>query len=91
MHGCRHKFRSRVGKEVLLKAVVHAILSFFMSVFLLPILLCEELERMMNSFWWGKNGNIGGGIRWRSWNKHCEKKFIGGVSFLKIHEYNFLS
>ncbi|XP_073132988.1 uncharacterized protein [Henckelia pumila] len=52
MNGWRNKFLSRAGKEILLKAVVQAIPSYVMSVFALPINLCDELERMMNSFWW---------------------------------------
>lgn len=35
---------SRVGWEILLKTVLH--------VFMLPQGLCEELERLMNSYWW---------------------------------------
>ena len=53
MHSWRGKMLSRGGKEILLKSVVQAIPSYVMSVFLLPVLLCEDLERMMNSFWWG--------------------------------------
>lgn len=66
MNGWKQNFLSQAEKEVLLKSVIQAITSFVMSVFALPLLLCADLERMMNSFWWGKNGNNGGGIRWRS-------------------------
>lgn len=44
------KFLSQDGKEILLKSVAQAIPSYVMSVFALLISLCEELERMMNSF-----------------------------------------
>ena len=53
--GWNRKLLSPEGKEILLKAVAQAISSFVMSVFLLPTSLCMELERMMNSFWWGRN------------------------------------
>ncbi|MCH79483.1 RNA-directed DNA polymerase (Reverse transcriptase) [Trifolium medium] len=44
---------SRAGKEVLIKSVAQAIPSYCMGAFLIPNSLCEELERMMNSFYWG--------------------------------------
>ena len=55
MQGWRRKLLSKAGKEVLLKTIVQAIPSYVMSVFLIPLNLCAELERMMNSFWWGTN------------------------------------
>ncbi|KAM7490653.1 hypothetical protein LguiA_033574 [Lonicera macranthoides] len=54
MFGWRNKNISRAGKEVLLKSVIQAVPSYMMSVFLLPLSLCDELERMMSSFWWEK-------------------------------------
>jgi hypothetical protein len=45
------KFLSQAGKEILLKAVVQAIPTYSMSVFLLPKNLCKEINRMMQNFW----------------------------------------
>ncbi|XP_050226483.1 uncharacterized protein LOC126676341 [Mercurialis annua] len=53
--GWNAKFLSRGGKEVLIKSVAQAIPNYIMNVFLIPLGLCDELERMMNSFWWGRN------------------------------------
>jgi hypothetical protein len=44
------KFLSQAGKEILLKAVVQAIPTFCMSVFLLPITLCKEINKLMQKF-----------------------------------------
>ena len=57
-----HKFLSKAGKEILLKVVVQAIPSYTMGVFLIPLDLCVELERMMNSFWWGESRSNERGI-----------------------------
>ena len=43
----------RVGKEVLIKAVAQAILTYTISVFKLPDSLCEDLTSMIRNFWWG--------------------------------------
>lgn len=46
----RGKLLSRDGKEVLIKAVVQAIPTYTMSLFLLPMQLCKDIERLMNRF-----------------------------------------
>jgi hypothetical protein len=51
------KFLSQAGKEIFLKAVVQAISTFSMSVFLLPVTLCKDLNHMMQKFWWGHMAN----------------------------------
>lgn len=50
--GWSSKCLSRAGKAVLLQNVAPAVPTYAMSCFLFPKLLCQELERMMNSFWW---------------------------------------
>jgi hypothetical protein len=44
------KFLSQAGKEILLKAVVQAIPTYSMSVFLLPTTICKEINTLMQSF-----------------------------------------
>jgi hypothetical protein len=51
------KFLSQAGKEILLKAVVQAIPTYSMSVFLLLITLCKDMNRMMQKFRWGHIAN----------------------------------
>ena len=51
------KILSRVRKEILIKAVAQLIPTYTMSVFQLPIKLCEELQAMCAQFWWGQIGN----------------------------------
>ena len=72
---------------MLLKSVVQSIPSYVMQVFALPKLFCEELERMMNSFWWG-NSNSTVGINWKSWDRLSVGKGAGGMGFCKVHQYN---
>ena len=38
-----------------MKTVAQAIPSYVMGVFLLPISLYAEIERMLNSYWWGRS------------------------------------
>ncbi|CAN1729936.1 LINE-1 reverse transcriptase homolog [Linum perenne] len=76
------------GKEVLVKSVLQAIPTYCMNVFMLPVTLTAELERMMNSFWWGTNANGGGGIAWMRWERLSVKKRNGGLGFKDLHAFN---
>lgn len=51
---------SKVGKGVMIKSALQAIPNYFISIFLLSSTLGDEIEieRMMNSFWWGVLANV---------------------------------
>ncbi|CAN0875633.1 Transposon TX1 uncharacterized 149 kDa protein [Linum grandiflorum] len=76
------------GKEILIKAVAQALLVYYMNVFLLPITLLEEIERMINSYWWGTKGSGGGGIAWMRWERLCVRKDFGGMGFKDLYGFN---
>lgn len=78
-----NKFLSRAGKEVLLKNVIQSIPNYALSVFLVPLELGREIERVMNSFWWGCEGERSKGIRWKRWEALCLPK-DGRSSFQEI-------
>jgi hypothetical protein len=48
------KFLSQAGKEILIMAVIQAIPTYYMSIFLLPKKLCNDLNGLMQKFWWGQ-------------------------------------
>uniref|UniRef100_A0A803P924 Reverse transcriptase domain-containing protein n=1 Tax=Cannabis sativa TaxID=3483 RepID=A0A803P924_CANSA len=90
INGWVGKFLSRAGKEVLIKSVVQALPSYAMNIFLFPIGTCNELERMMASFWWksnNSNGN-GSGIIWMSWETLTKHKLDGGMGFRSLRDFN---
>lgn len=70
------RFLSSAGKEILIKYVLQAISSYCMSVFLLPTSLYEEIERLINSYWWGLKGE---GIGWMAWKRLAIRKEEGGM------------
>jgi ribonuclease HI len=68
--------------------VAQAIPAYCMSSILLPESLGEELERMMNSFWWGSNKASGKGINWLRWEKLAMRKEHGGMGFRHLYGFN---
>lgn len=53
LKGWKERALSRAGREVLVKSVLQAIPTYVMSCFSLPTSLCEEIEVMINRFFWG--------------------------------------
>ncbi|MCH84500.1 putative ribonuclease H protein [Trifolium medium] len=59
-----------------------------MSSILLPETLGDELEKMINSFWWGSNKASGKGINWLRWEKLTMRKEHGGMGFRHLYGFN---
>jgi hypothetical protein len=59
IQGWSGKHLSKAGKEVLVKSVARVIPAYCMSSILLLESLGDELEKMINSFWWGSNKTSG--------------------------------
>ncbi|XP_059439943.1 uncharacterized mitochondrial protein AtMg00310-like [Corylus avellana] len=87
MQGWKEKFLSHAWKEILLKPVVQAILTYTMSVFLLPKTLCNEINSMMSKFWWGHKENDKK-VAWISWEKMGKAKEKGGMGFPDLECFN---
>lgn len=88
VQGWNVKLLSKAGKAVLLKNVATAIPSYSMSCFLLPKKLCQEIERILNGFWWSSSATTTKGIRWMAWDGLSNTKAKGGLDFRSLHGYN---
>ncbi|KAL8158345.1 hypothetical protein AgCh_002874 [Apium graveolens] len=86
--GWSAKCLSRAGKAVLIRSVAQTIPSYAISCFLIPKSLYQELERMMNSFWWGSGQDNKKGVKWLSWTNMCSSKCTGGLGFRDLHGFN---
>ncbi|XP_019190293.1 PREDICTED: uncharacterized protein LOC109184710 [Ipomoea nil] len=84
----QNKIHSRVGQEVLIKSIAQSLPIFTMSVFLLPVCVCDSLEKMFNRYWWGGGSSGSRVIHWLSWGRMCTPKSKGGLGFKKLHEFN---
>ncbi|XP_060959266.1 uncharacterized protein LOC133030514 [Cannabis sativa] len=82
------KFLSRAGKEILIKTVLQSLPTYAMSVFLLPIGTCDEIESLMANFWWKTKSSKGRGITWMTWDQLASSKEDGGMGFRHLHDFN---
>ena len=77
---------SRARKEILIKAVAQSIHTYTMSVFQLPMKLCDELNGKCARFWWGQVGEERK-IHWKRWDKLLISK-EGGMGFQDLRVFN---
>ena len=80
LQGCEEKILSQVGREVLIKAVLQATLTYSMNCFKLPLGLCNDPESLIRRFWWGQKGGRRK-IHWLKWDELCKPKKEGGMEF----------
>ena len=67
--------------------MAQAVPTYTMSVFLLPIALCDDMTSMVRRFWWGqKKGK--NKRAWISWDKICVPKTKGGLVFCDLKAFN---
>jgi hypothetical protein len=59
-----------------------------MSIFLLPGTLLNEIEKMLNSFWWGHKPANSRGMHWLSWERLSVPKVFGGMGFKSLKAFN---
>ena len=52
---------------------------------MLPTSILDEIQNILNSFWWGIQKNGKGGIKWLAWDKLSAKKANGGMGFRDLH------
>lgn len=75
------------AKEVLIKAVAQAIPTYAMSVFKVPLGLCDDLQKLLTRFWWGAKDSEKK-IHWIGWKKLAQPKKGGGMGFREFDCFN---
>lgn len=68
--------------------MVQSLPTYAMSVFLLPVGMCNDLERMMTRFWWSSKDTQGKVIIWKSWDRMVSHNAVGGMSFMNLRDFN---
>ncbi|GKU94200.1 hypothetical protein SLEP1_g7726 [Rubroshorea leprosula] len=76
------------GRLILLKSVLSALPIFYMSLYLLPNSVLEELIRTQRNFLWGGTGSIKK-ISWVRWEDVCRDKAKGGLGVPDLQRKNW--
>jgi len=82
------KSLSKASCEILIKFVLRSITTYFTSLFTLLVSLCDEIEIMMNFFWWGYSGDQSIGINRLYWDTLYMHKNDRGMSFKNLPIFN---
>jgi hypothetical protein len=86
IQGCKEKFLSRAGKEILVKVVAQAIPTYAMSCFDITKTFCDDISSMVCRYWW--NNQDEERHHWLSWECLSKPKCVGGLSFRDMHLFN---
>jgi len=94
MDKIRHKLKgweernlSFLGTGVLIRAVIQAIPTYVMSVFLIPQGICDKIEQAICRFWWGGNEEKRK-IHWKNKETLFKPKQQGGQDFRTMRSFN---
>ncbi|CAJ2669980.1 unnamed protein product [Trifolium pratense] len=79
---------SKAGKEIMIKSVLQAIPAYVMSMFILPSSFIDDIEKMINAFWWGGGNGNSKGIHWLAWERLACPKDKGGLGFRNFEAFN---
>lgn len=80
------KLLSQVGKEVFIKSVVQAMPTYSMSVFNLPQVLLNQINKKIRNFWWGQCEQEKK-VQWVAWQTLGKVKARGGLGFRDLHSF----
>ena len=88
LSGWKQKALSQAGRGVLIKSVTQALPLHFMQTFLLPVSVCDQLDKVTRDFWWGVKADEKKHLYLKAWDSICSPKAAGGLGFRKAREFN---
>lgn len=87
LQGQEEKLLSQGERKNLIKVVIQAIPTCTMSCFKLLVGLHNDLESLIQRFWWGQRGDQRK-IHWVKWETMCKPKAKGGMGFKDLAMFN---
>lgn len=78
---------SAAAKETLIKDVAQALPTYIMSVFKVPLTLCDDLMKHVRAFWWGSDRGKRK-VQWVPWQTMILPKSHGGMGFKDPRLFN---
>lgn len=75
------------GKEIMLKSILQAILTYATGIFLLPKAITSRLNALFKKYWWGSHGDRTK-IQWLNWSSMGLPKYFGGLGLRDMASFN---
>lgn len=87
LKGWKERNLSFSRRGVLIRAVIQALPTYVMSMFLIPEGICDKIEQAICRFWWGGNEDRRR-IHWKNKDFLFKPKFSGGQGFRTMRSFN---
>lgn len=79
---------SMVGRNTLIKSMALVIPSYIMQAFLLPVSLCDRLDRLSRRFLWRVQKDGERYLALWAWDNICTSKQVGGLGIRRARDMN---
>lgn len=86
--GWKSKHLSFAGRTTLIRSVTSTVPAYIMRLFLLPVSLCNKLDRLTRRFFWGIIEGKDRFLTLRAWDVICTPKSVGGAGLRKARDLN---
>ncbi|XP_062075813.1 uncharacterized protein LOC133779933 [Humulus lupulus] len=87
LHVWASRHLSFAGRTHLIFSVLLGIRNYWMQIFMLPISVIQEIDRICRNFLWGANGHRSK-FYCSSWSQVCLPKSLGGLGFKEGSNWN---
>ena len=87
LQGWEEKLLSQADREILIKVVAQAVPTYTMNCFKLPSGLCNDIESLIQKFWWEQRGERRK-LHWVGWGVLQRPKDEGGLGFKDLALFN---
>ncbi|GJZ56000.1 RNA-directed DNA polymerase, eukaryota, reverse transcriptase zinc-binding domain protein [Tanacetum coccineum] len=83
----RNKCLSFAGKLQLISSILSSLHVYWCSLFILPKLVCDTIDKIIKNLFWTKGGNATGKVS-VCWKDVCKPKSQGGLGLKPLHDWN---
>ncbi|GJV01914.1 RNA-directed DNA polymerase, eukaryota, reverse transcriptase zinc-binding domain protein [Tanacetum coccineum] len=83
----RNKSLSFAGRLQLISSILSSLQVYWCSLFILPKLICETIDKMVKNFLWAREGNTSGMVS-IGWKEVCKPKSQGGLGLKPLCAWN---
>ncbi|GKE00043.1 RNA-directed DNA polymerase, eukaryota, reverse transcriptase zinc-binding domain protein [Tanacetum coccineum] len=87
LYNWKNKVLSFAGRQKLIQSIMCSIQVFWSSVFIFPVSVSHEIERMMRGFLWSQ-GDLQRGKAKEKWDDVYGLKIQGGLGIKSLHTWN---